>query len=88
MIQPPDPEPIPEPPPALPAPPRDVQEPAHEHNPRPGYAEDRHPKLRYELYHEEKAKRGLALTMCGGSSNIAPDSPTAFGQIYSGGKNP
>ena len=57
MIQPPDPEPIPEPPPALPAPPRDVQEPAHEHNPRPGYAEDRHPKLRYEFYHEEKAKR-------------------------------
>ena len=50
----------------------------------PGYVEDRHPKLRYQLYHEEKAKGGLALTMFGGSSNIAPDSPSAFGQIYIG----
>ena len=32
----------------------------------------------------EKAKGGLALTMFGGSSNIAPDSPSAFGQIYIG----
>ena len=50
----------------------------------PGYVEDRHPKRRYQLYHEEKAKGGLALTMFGGSSNIAPDSPSAFGQIYIG----
>ena len=50
----------------------------------PGYVEDRHPKLRYQLYHEEKAKGGLALTMFGGSSNVAPDSPSAFGQIYVG----
>ena len=50
----------------------------------PGYVEDRHPKLRYQLYHEEKARGGLALTMFGGSSNIAPDSPSAFGQIYIG----
>ena len=50
----------------------------------PGYVEDRHPKQRYQLYHEEKAKGGLALTMFGGSSNIAPDSPSAFGQIYIG----
>ena len=50
----------------------------------PGYVEDRHPKLRYQLYHEEKAKGGIALTMFGGSSNIAPDSPSAFGQIYVG----
>ncbi len=50
----------------------------------PGYVEDRHPKLRYQLYHEEKAKGGLALTMFGGSSNVAPDSPSAFGQIYIG----
>ena len=50
----------------------------------PGYVEDRHPKLRYQLYHEEKAKGGLALTMFGGSSNIAPDSPSAFGQIWIG----
>jgi 2,4-dienoyl-CoA reductase-like NADH-dependent reductase (Old Yellow Enzyme family)/thioredoxin reductase len=33
------------------------------------------PKDRYQLYHEEKAKGGLALTMFGGSSNIAADSP-------------
>jgi len=50
----------------------------------PGYVENRHPKLRYQLYHEEKAKGGLALTMFGGSSNIAPDSPSAFGQIWIG----
>ena len=50
----------------------------------PGYVEDKHPKLRYQLYHEEKAKGGLALTMFGGSSNVAPDSPSAFGQIYVG----
>ena len=50
----------------------------------PGYVEDKHPKLRYQLYHEEKAKGGLALTMFGGSSNVAPDSPSAFGQIYIG----
>ena len=47
----------------------------------PGYVEDRHPKLRYQRYHEEKARGGLALTMFGGSSNIAPDSPSASGQI-------
>ena len=50
----------------------------------PGYVEDKHPKLRYQLYHEEKARGGLALTMFGGSSNVAPDSPSAFGQIYIG----
>ncbi len=50
----------------------------------PAYAEDALPKLRYQLYHEEKAKGGIALTMFGGSSNVAPDSPAAFGQIYVG----
>jgi len=50
----------------------------------PAYAEDQKPKLRYQLYHEEKAKGGVALTMFGGSSNVAPDSPAAFGQIYAG----
>lgn len=50
----------------------------------PSYAEDAKPKLRYKLYHEEKAKGGVALTMFGGSANIAPDSPAAFGQIYVG----
>ena len=47
----------------------------------PSYVEDGKPKLRYRLYHEEKAKGGLALTMFGGSTTIAPDSPSAFGQI-------
>ncbi len=48
----------------------------------PAYAVDGLPKLRYQLYHEEKAKGGLALTMIGGSTNVAPDSPAAFGQLY------
>ena len=51
----------------------------------PGYAEDGKPGLRYQLYHEEKARGGLALTMFGGSSNVAPDSASVFGgQIYVG----
>lgn len=50
----------------------------------PSYAQDAKPKLQYQLYHEEKAKGGVALTMFGGSANIAPDSPAAFGQIYVG----
>ena len=53
---------------------------AHE----PAYAEDRKPKLRYQLYHEEKAKGGIALSMFGGSTNVAPDSPAVFGQLYAG----
>lgn len=47
----------------------------------PAYAEDGKPKLRYQLYHEEKAKGGIGLTMFGGSSVVAPDSPSVFGQI-------
>ena len=50
----------------------------------PAYAEDGKPKLRYQLYHEEKAKGGIALTMFGGSTNVAPDSPPIFGQLYVG----
>ena len=42
------------------------------------------PDLRYQRYHEEKAKGGLALTMFGGSSNIAPDSPSVFNQLNAG----
>lgn len=45
------------------------------------YAEDGKPKLRYQLYHEEKAKGGMALTMIGGSANVAIDSPSSFGQL-------
>jgi len=50
----------------------------------PNYVEDARPKERYQRYHEEKAKGGLALTMFGGSSNVAPDSPSVFGQIDAG----
>ena len=50
---------------------------AHE----PSYTEDGMPKARYRLYHAEKAKGGIALTMIGGSSVISPDSPQAFGNI-------
>jgi len=47
----------------------------------PGYIEDRMPKQRYRLYHQEKAKGGLGLTMFGGSSTVSADSPAAFSQI-------
>ncbi len=48
----------------------------------PGYAESGVPGERYQLYHEEKAKGGIGLTMFGGSSSVSPDSPaTAFGQV-------
>lgn len=50
----------------------------------PGYVEGGAPGLRYQLYHEEKAKGGLALTMFGGSANVARDSGSIFGQIYLG----
>lgn len=50
----------------------------------PSYEEDGYPKDRYRLYHEEKAKGGLGLTIIGGSTNIAPDSPSVFGQLYAG----
>ncbi len=50
----------------------------------PAYSEAALPKARYRLYHEEKAKGGVGLTMIGGSSIIAPDSPQAFGNLYVG----
>ncbi len=48
------------------------------------YQDDGKPKERYQAYHEEKAKGGLALTMFGGSSNIDRDSASVFGQLYVG----
>ena len=36
----------------------------------PAYSEDGLPKARYRLYHEEKAKGGIGLTMTGGSSIV------------------
>ena len=50
----------------------------------PAYSEDGKPKQRYQLYHEEKARGGIGLTMFGGSTLIAPDSPPAFGNLYAG----
>jgi 2,4-dienoyl-CoA reductase-like NADH-dependent reductase (Old Yellow Enzyme family) len=49
-----------------------------------GYLEAGMPGLRYELYHEEKARGGVALTIIGGSSNVAPDSASVFDQINAG----
>ncbi len=48
----------------------------------PAYAEDGMPKRRYRLYHEEKAKGGLALTMIGGSAIVDRDSPPSFGNLH------
>ena len=49
-----------------------------------GLEEGGMPKVRYQLYHEEKAKGGIGLTMFGGSSNVAPDSPNIFRQLNMG----
>lgn len=51
---------------------------AHE----PAYSEGGMPTERYRLYHEEKAKGGIALTVIGGSAIVAPDSPPAFGNLH------
>ena len=48
----------------------------------PAYSEDGMPKERYRLYHVEKAKGGVALTMTAGSAVIAEDSPQAFGNLH------
>jgi 2,4-dienoyl-CoA reductase-like NADH-dependent reductase (Old Yellow Enzyme family) len=51
---------------------------AHE----PAYSEDGLPKERYRLYHAEKAKGGIALTMTAGSAVVSRDSPEAFGNLH------
>ena len=43
----------------------------------PAYSEEGLPKERYRLYHEEKAKGGIGLTMFGGGTLVARDSPAA-----------
>ncbi len=50
---------------------------AHE----PAYSEDGMPKKRYRLYHEERARGGVALTMTAGSAVVSEDSPPAFGNL-------
>ncbi len=47
----------------------------------PAYAEDGMPKDRYRLYHLEKARGGVGLTMIGGSAVVSPDSPPSFGNL-------
>lgn len=47
----------------------------------PAYPEDGMPKERYRVYHEERAKAGVALTMTAGSASIAKDSPPVFNNI-------
>ena len=47
----------------------------------PGYAEGGLPLERYQAYHEEKARGGLALTMFGGSSIVSGDVTSIYGQI-------
>ncbi len=51
---------------------------AHE----PAYSEDGMPKDRYRLYHVEKARGGMALTMTAGSASVSRDSPPAFGNLH------
>jgi 2,4-dienoyl-CoA reductase-like NADH-dependent reductase (Old Yellow Enzyme family)/thioredoxin reductase len=48
----------------------------------PAYSEDGMPKERYRLYHAEKAKGGIALTMTAGSAIVSRDSPAAFGNLH------
>ena len=47
----------------------------------PFYSEDGMPKDRYRLYHVEKAKGGIALTMTAGSAIVSPDCPPVFGNL-------
>jgi 2,4-dienoyl-CoA reductase-like NADH-dependent reductase (Old Yellow Enzyme family) len=49
-----------------------------------GYLSGGLPGERYQAYHEARAKGGLALTVIGGSSNIARDSGAIYGQMYVG----
>ncbi len=51
---------------------------AHE----PNYSDEGMPKERYRLYHVEKAKGGMALTMTAGSASVSRDSPPAFGNLH------
>ncbi len=51
---------------------------AHE----PAYSEEGMPTDRYRLYHREKAKGGIALTMTAGSAVVSADSPPAFGNLH------
>ena len=47
----------------------------------PNYAENGMPTDRYRLYHVEKAKGGIGLTMTAGSAVVSRDSPPVFGNL-------
>ena len=47
----------------------------------PNYSEEGFPKDRYRLYHVEKAKGGIALTMTAGSAIVSRDSAPVFGNL-------
>lgn len=47
----------------------------------PAYGEAGMPTDRYRLYHREKARGGVGLTMIGGSAVVSRDSPPAFGNL-------
>ncbi|HGG04673.1 MAG TPA: FAD-binding protein [Aliiroseovarius sp.] len=47
----------------------------------PAYPEDGMPKDRYRVYHEERARAGVALTMTAGSAAVSKDSPPVFNNI-------
>jgi N-methyl-L-proline demethylase len=47
----------------------------------PAYPEDGMPKDRYRMYHVERAKAGIALTMTAGSAAVSKDSPPVFNNI-------
>jgi N-methyl-L-proline demethylase len=47
----------------------------------PAYPEDGMPKARYRLYHAERAKGGVALTMTAGSAVVSRDSPPVFNNV-------
>ncbi len=48
----------------------------------PAYGEDGMPTDRYRLYHVEKAKGGVAMTMTAGGAIVSADSPPAFGNLH------
>jgi 2,4-dienoyl-CoA reductase-like NADH-dependent reductase (Old Yellow Enzyme family)/thioredoxin reductase len=47
----------------------------------PAYPEDGMPKDRYRLYHLERARAGVALTMTAGSAAVSRDSPPVFNNV-------
>lgn len=47
----------------------------------PSYSDDGLPKDRYRVYHVEKAKGGVGLTMIGGSAIVSRESAPAFGNL-------